>query len=108
MDDITTPYEPDWSKAVYHLYVIRTRNREALQAHLAESGIASGLHYPIPLHLQNAYKTLGYKEGDFPVSEEAAREIVSLPMYPGLTVESQRRVAEEIARWSGAATSQIL
>jgi dTDP-4-amino-4,6-dideoxygalactose transaminase len=73
---------------VYHLYVIRSENREALQAHLGEAGIATGIHYPIPIHLQPAYKDLGYKAGDFPVTELYADQILSLPMYPGITPEA--------------------
>ena len=85
IDSIITPYEPAWSKAVYHLYVIRTKERDGLQNHLSENYISTGLHYPVPLHLQKAYTNLGYKEGDFAQSEKAASEILSLPMYPTLT-----------------------
>jgi dTDP-4-amino-4,6-dideoxygalactose transaminase len=95
-DGITIPHEPDWTKPVYHLYVIRTENRDELQKYLSDNQIATGLHYPIPLHLQNAYKSLGYKKGDFPVSERTAKEILSLPMFPGITEEQQMRVAEKI------------
>jgi dTDP-4-amino-4,6-dideoxygalactose transaminase len=84
IDGIKTPYEPEWSKAVYHLYVIRNGNREELRNHLSEKYISTGLHYPVPLHLQKAYTKLGHKEGDFPQSEKAASEILSLPMYPTL------------------------
>ncbi len=93
---ITVPFEPEWSKAVYHLYVIRNKNRDTLMAHLGSKGIATGLHYPVPLHLQNAYSQAGYKKGDFPVTEKAAEEILSLPMFPGLTEEMVNKVAEEI------------
>lgn len=93
---IDTPFEPEWSKAVYHLYVIRTQNRDALQKKLADAGVATGLHYPVPLHLQKAYTDAGYKKGDFPVTEKAASEILSLPMYPGLTREQQEYVAKQI------------
>ncbi|MDR4503226.1 MAG: DegT/DnrJ/EryC1/StrS family aminotransferase [Candidatus Scalindua sp.] len=93
---LKTPYEPEWSKAVYHLYIIRTKNRDKLQAYLSENDIDTGLHYPIPLHLQKAYVHLGFKEGDFPVSEAAASEILSLPMYPQLTHDQQIRVCEKI------------
>ncbi|GAX61253.1 DegT/DnrJ/EryC1/StrS aminotransferase [Candidatus Scalindua japonica] len=96
IDSIKTPHEPEWSKAVYHLYVIRTKSREELQHHLSENNIATGLHYPVPLHLQKAYEKLGYKKGDFPVSEETASEILSLPMYPQLTHDQQIQVAEKI------------
>ncbi|GMT46724.1 MAG: glutamine--scyllo-inositol aminotransferase [bacterium] len=96
LDGLVTPYEPQWVKSVYHLYVIRTQKRETLQEFLAEKNISTGLHYPIPLHLQKAYKHLGYKEGDFPVCEEIAEEILSLPMYPDLADTQQRQVAEAI------------
>jgi len=87
-----------WAKAVYHLYVIRVEGRDDLIAKLAADNIATGIHYPIPLHLQKAYGYLGYKEGDFPVTERLAREIVSLPMYPTLAEEQQRRVCKKIAQ----------
>lgn len=93
---IIIPYEPDWSKAVYHLYVIRLANREELQKHLAEENIGSALHYPVPLHLQNAYAPLGLKQGSFPVTEKTAGEILSLPMFPQLTPEMQQLVARSI------------
>jgi len=95
-DAISLPCEPSWSNAVYHLYVIRTSDREGLMSHLKEAGIGTGIHYPIPLHLQNAYTSLNYSPGDFPVAECASVEIVSLPMFPQLTSEQQATVAEEI------------
>ncbi len=94
IDGIITPYDPPCSKAVYHLYIIRTHKRDELQRHLSENHIATGLHYPIPLHLQKAYVSLGYKEGDFPISEKVARELLSLPMYPELTDYQQNQVVE--------------
>lgn len=93
---IITPFEPQWSKAVYHLYVIRVKNRETLQKKLADNGVSTGLHYPVPLHLQKAYTGAGYKKGDFPVTENAAGEILSLPMFPGLTREQQLYVVDTI------------
>ncbi|HSS98299.1 MAG TPA: DegT/DnrJ/EryC1/StrS family aminotransferase, partial [Terriglobales bacterium] len=78
--EINTPVEPSFSKAVYHLYVVRVKNREKLQADLAAANIGTGIHYPIPLHQQKAYAHLGYKTGDFPVTEKIAPEIMSLPM----------------------------
>jgi dTDP-4-amino-4,6-dideoxygalactose transaminase len=86
------PVEPKWAKAVYHLYVIRTPNREDLRRYLLEGGIQTGLHYPIPLHLQPAYRWLGYREGAFPESEKAAERVLSLPMYPELTDAQQEQV----------------
>lgn len=93
---IVAPFEPQWSKAVYHLYVIRAKNRETLQKKLADNGVSTGLHYPVPLHLQKAYTGAGYKKGDFPVTEMAAGEILSLPMFPGLTREQQQYVVDTI------------
>jgi dTDP-4-amino-4,6-dideoxygalactose transaminase len=108
VDGLVLPFEPLRSKAVYHLYVIRTQDRHEMQNNLTANGIGTGIHYPIPLHLQRAYRGLGYKDGDFPVCEKVASEILSLPMYPGLTDNHQSRVAEQIAEsmavpagWSG-------
>jgi dTDP-4-amino-4,6-dideoxygalactose transaminase len=95
---LTRPYEPAWSRAVYHLYVVRTHDRDGMIKHLKEAGIATGIHYPIPLHMQKAYDYLNYRQGDFPVSEKAASEIVSLPMFPTLRAEQQVRVALEMLR----------
>ena len=94
--DVILPFEPQNSRAIYHLYVVRTSDREGLMEHLKRAGIGTGIHYPIPLHLQKAYAAMGYKTGDFPVTEKAAAEIVSLPMFPQLTAVQQARVAEEI------------
>jgi dTDP-4-amino-4,6-dideoxygalactose transaminase len=92
---VALPFEPSWSRAVYHLYVVRSDDRDGLMNHLKKAGIGSGIHYPIPLHLQKAYTGLKYRQGDFPVAEKAAAEIVSLPMFPQLTAEQQARVVEE-------------
>jgi dTDP-4-amino-4,6-dideoxygalactose transaminase len=93
---LVLPYEPSWSRAVYHLYVIRTCDRDAMMDHLKEAGIGTGIHYPIPLHMQRAYRSLNYRLEDFPVARRVAAEIVSLPMFPQLTSEQQIKVAEEI------------
>lgn len=90
------PLATPWAKAVYHLYVIRVEDRDDLIAKLAAENIGTGIHYPIPLHLQKAYGHLGYKEGCFPVSERLAKEIVSLPMYPTLTEAQQSRVCQAV------------
>jgi dTDP-4-amino-4,6-dideoxygalactose transaminase len=95
-EGIILPFEPSWSKAVFHLYVVQVQNREQLQQRLGEMGIGTGIHYPVPLHLQNAYKDLGYRQGDFPLSEKAASHILSLPMFPGLTYAQQDRIAQQI------------
>jgi dTDP-4-amino-4,6-dideoxygalactose transaminase len=95
--EVQAPYEPSWSRAVYHLYVVRTPDREGLMAHLAKAGIGVGIHYPIPLHLQRAYASLDYKPGDFPATEAAAAQIVSLPMFPQLTAEQQKCVVNQVS-----------
>ena len=79
---------------VYHLYIVRHKNRDAIRAHLQKRGIETLVHYPIPIHLMPAYKNLGYKKGSFPVAEEACKTVFSLPLYPGLTDEEQDRVIE--------------
>ena len=84
---MTLPVEAGFAESVYHLYVILADNRDGLQKFLSEKGIATGLHYPLPLHLQKAYTHLGYVKGDFPVAESAAERLLSLPMYPELTAE---------------------
>jgi dTDP-4-amino-4,6-dideoxygalactose transaminase len=97
---VVTPSEPSWSRAVYHLYVVRTAERDALMDHLKKAGIGTGIHYPIPLHLQKAYEAMNYSVGDFPVTEKAAAEIVSLPMFPQLTPQQQAQVVEEIVAFT--------
>ncbi len=97
--DSVLPYEPSWSRAVYHLYVIRTAYRAELMEALKNAHIGTGIHYPIPLHLQKAYASHNYREGDFPVTEKVSAEIVSLPMFPQLTLVQQERVTAAILRF---------
>jgi dTDP-4-amino-4,6-dideoxygalactose transaminase len=96
---VQIPFEPSWSRAVYHLYVVRVPDREGLMSHMKDAGIGTGIHYPIPLHLQKAYEGMGYKAGDFPVTERVASEIVSLPMFPQLKPEQQVSVVDEAVRF---------
>lgn len=96
VDGIITPQEAGYAKHVYHLYVIRTQNRDVFIATLAEKGVFCGIHYPVPLHLQDAYSSLGYKKGDFPVAEKCCEQLVSLPMFPELTSEQIEYVVEKI------------
>lgn len=91
---VVTPYVAAESEHVYHLYIVRVRNREAVQKHLSAAGIATGIHYPFPIHLQPAFEDLGYRRGDFPVAEEYADEILSLPMYPEVQQEQVAYVAD--------------
>ena len=90
--EVIVPYEGDYVKHVYHLYVIRTSQRDNLRKYLEDNGVKTGIHYPIAIHLQKAYNDLGYKEGDFPISERLSREALSLPMYPELKEEDIKRV----------------
>jgi len=99
---VTVPYEPENSRAVYHLYVIRAKERDALADHLKSLGIYTGLHYPVPVHIQKCYREWGYGTSSFPVTERVASEILSLPMFPGLTKEQQSQVAAGISAFISA------
>lgn len=90
------PVEASFAQSVYHLYVIRVQDRESVVSHLREAGIATGIHYPIPIHLQPAYANLGYPAGSFPVTEAYAAQILSLPMYAELRSEQIERVASAV------------
>jgi dTDP-4-amino-4,6-dideoxygalactose transaminase len=96
--DVIAPYVPSWSRPVYHLYVVRVADREAVQQRLGAAGVGTGIHYPVPLHLSPAYASLGFKAGDFPVSERAAAEVLSLPMFPNLAREAQEYVVTQMLR----------
>jgi dTDP-4-amino-4,6-dideoxygalactose transaminase len=97
--DITTPYHPEYSAPVYHLYILRVTKRDKLIEFLNQNGIQTGLHYPLPLHLQKAYSHLGYKRGDFPIAEKYADEILSIPMYPEMTDEMIHYVCTKIGEF---------
>ena len=92
---LVLPHVPSWSRPVYHLYVVRVPDRDGLQKSLAAAGIGTGIHYPIPLHLAKAYRHLGFRPGDFPIAEQAAAQVLSLPMFPELSPEPQ----SEVVRW---------
>jgi len=104
---VILPHVPSWSRPVYHLYVVRVTERERLQKDLAAAGIGTGIHYPIPLHLSKAYEALGFRPGDFPVAEQAASEVLSLPLFPELSPEQQVRVVTHVAYSSKAAEQRI-
>ncbi|MGQ9649511.1 MAG: DegT/DnrJ/EryC1/StrS family aminotransferase [Phycisphaerae bacterium] len=93
---VVTPHRDPNCGHIYHQYTIRSPNREALRARLAEAGIGAKIFYPIPLHLQPVYRNLGYRAGDFPVAEKAAKEVLSLPVFPEMTVQQQDYVIETI------------
>jgi dTDP-4-amino-4,6-dideoxygalactose transaminase len=106
--NVTLPVEMPYGKHVYHLYIVQLENRDHVKQQLADKGIDTGLHYPVPLHLQEAYRDLGYNKGDFPVSERLSLQILSLPMYPGLSIEAAEHVVTslvEAAKWQAAASS---
>ena len=96
---IVLPYEPQYAKASYYLYVIRTRYRDKLKQYLQNNNIACGIHYPIPIHLQPCMRDLGYKKGDFPISEKSAQEVLSLPLYPELTRKEVRTITLHIRKF---------
>lgn len=91
------PFRDPRSTHIYHLYVMRVEHREEVQRRLAEQAIQSGIHYPIPIHLQPAYRDLGFEKGAFPVTEYVSDRILSLPMFPELTVDQVERVAGTLA-----------
>lgn len=103
---IEPPLEASYAKSVYHLYVIRTEHRDGLQRYLFDNGIGTGLHYPLPLHLQRSYEALGFREGAFPVSERISRRLLSLPIYPGLGEEQQSWLVRAIADWAAASQAK--
>jgi dTDP-4-amino-4,6-dideoxygalactose transaminase len=105
---IVTPAEPQYAESVWHLYVVRVTDRDDLKQYLSLRGINGGIHYPVPIHLQPAYRDLGHKPGDFPVTEDYARRIFSLPMYAELTPELIASVAEGICEFATVRRSSVL
>jgi len=101
---VVTPKVAAYAEPVYHLYIICAPERDKLQAYLREKGISTGIHYPIPIHLQKAYPELGYHSGDFPVTEKLAGEILSLPMFPELTNEQVANVVNAVEAFYGLKT----
>lgn len=100
VDGVITPGEADYAKHVYHIYAIRVQNRDALISKLAEKDISSGIHYPVPIHLQEAYSFLGHGKGSFPIAEKCAEEFVSLPMFPELTSKQIEYIVNQIKAFS--------
>ncbi len=98
IENIAIPYEAPYNKHVYHLYVIRVNNRDKIKEYLQKHGIETGIHYPIPLHLQKAYKALGVNEGCYPVAEKVADEILSLPIFPYIKEEEIDYVVEKLKK----------
>ena len=86
-ENIILPYVPEWAEPVWHQFVIRSTKRDELREYLKLKGIGTLIHYPLPIHLQEAYKGLGYIKGDFPIAEKMANEVLSLPIWVGLSEE---------------------
>ena len=98
LDGLAIPARDDAGEPVWHLYVVRVVERDTVMKSLHEQNIGAGIHYPQPVHLTEAFRSLGHEEGDFPVAEEAAQSILSLPMYPHLSEEQQDRVVSSLER----------
>ena len=98
IDELILPWQADGNNHVWHLYVIRVPRRDSVVELLHELGIQAGIHYPVPLHFQPAFRYLGYARGDFPVAEAATSSIISLPLYPHITAGQQLRVAEAVRK----------
>jgi dTDP-4-amino-4,6-dideoxygalactose transaminase len=95
--NVDVPREQAYARHVYHVYAVRTADRSVMQRQLDAAGVQTGIHYPTPVHLQPAYADLGYREGDFPKAEAAAREVLSLPLFPGLSDQQQQLVARVLS-----------
>ena len=93
---LVLPREMSYARHVYHLYVVQAERRAELRTRLADAGVQTGVHYPVPVHLQPAYSSLGHRPGDFPEAERQAARVLSLPMFPELTDEQLKRVADAV------------
>jgi dTDP-4-amino-4,6-dideoxygalactose transaminase len=105
---VRPPFQADYARHVYHVYGIRCDGRDDLMQHLSDQGIGCAIHYPRPIHLQPAYRDLGYQAGDFPVAENAAQRLLSLPLYPELSMDRLRRIADTVAAWRDSKLSWSL
>jgi len=106
--DVETPQEMPWAHHVYHVYTLRTEDRDGMQSALAEQGIQTGIHYPIPVHLQPAYADLDYGTGSFPRAEAAAKQVLSLPLYPELSDKAVTEVAAAVTRAAANRTQTVV
>jgi len=106
--DLETPAEMPWARHVYHVYTIRSNERDNLQTTLAKEGIQTGIHYPVPVHLQPAYADLGYGPGAFPQAEAAAKQVLSLPLYPELSPQAVVQVAEAVKEAAGSKPKAVM
>jgi dTDP-4-amino-4,6-dideoxygalactose transaminase len=103
LEEVILPTEAPHGRHVFHIYALRVQERDETIRRLTEAGIGSGIHYPVPVHLQECYRSLGYQEGDFPVAERVARELLSLPMFPELTRAQIEKVAQVVREIVSAA-----
>ena len=99
--DIILPYVPDYAVPVWHIFAVRTKKRDALAEYLAEKGISTNKHYPIPMHLQDCYKELNISEGELPIAEEISATELSLPMFYGMTDEQISYVIDSVNAFEG-------
>jgi dTDP-4-amino-4,6-dideoxygalactose transaminase len=106
--ELELPIEMPWARHVYHVYTVRSKERDRLQKALADEGIQTGIHYPVPVHLQPAYAGLGYEPGSFPESEGAAKQVLSLPLYPELSLQAASQVADAVKKVVGNKVSTLM
>jgi len=106
--ELQLPAEMSWARHVYHVYTIRSKERDRLHKSLAEDGIQTGIHYPIPVHLQPAYADLGYEPGSFPEAEAAAKQVLSLPLYPELSSQAVSEVADAVKKIVGSKVNTVM
>ncbi len=105
VSDVVVPHVPDWAEPVWHLFVIRHPERDALQQHLHAAEIGTLIHYPVPPHLSPAYQDIGWREGQFPLAEQLARSVLSLPMGPHLSTSSAEVVIDEVTKFASMKSS---
>jgi dTDP-4-amino-4,6-dideoxygalactose transaminase len=98
--DVTTPWIEDHNETIYNQYVIRHRDRDGLRSHLSDRGVGTEVYYPVSLHLQECFADLGHRAGDFPEAEKAQREVLALPVYPELSEEQVRYVADCVVEFA--------
>jgi dTDP-4-amino-4,6-dideoxygalactose transaminase len=106
--ELSLPLDDPLDECAYHLFVVYVDNRDFVRSELQESGVATSIHYPIPVHLQKAYAWLGYKPGDLPHAERACNRALSLPLYPEMTFEQVRYIASTLARIVGTGAVEVL
>jgi dTDP-4-amino-4,6-dideoxygalactose transaminase len=106
--DVETPREMPWARHVYHVYTLRCSDRDGLQAALTAEGIQTGVHYPVPAHLQPAFSDLGYGPGSFPHSEIASKQVLSIPLYPELSSSAVNEVAQAIKKAVGSRSQTVV